>query len=146
MREAAQSTELNCVIGTVPKNAGESGGGSNARASNDGTSLAAAGGRWSKLAARAIADRDLSATVLRVLAAIGIYASRDGTAWPSQETIAGIIGIHRATVCRAIKRLRERGYLDRYRKPTSRGRYRNVYQLRYPVYVPPRAEIAATEM
>ena len=81
-----------------------------------------------------------------VLAVIGIYAGPDGTAWPSQETIAGIIGIHRATVCRAIKRLRERGYLDRYRKPTSRGRYRNVYQLRYPSYVPPRAEIATTEM
>lgn len=117
-----------------------------ATSSANGASLAAAGGRWSKLAARAVADRDLSATGVRVLAAIGIYAGRDGTAWPSQETIAGIIGIHRATVCRAVKRLRERGYLDRYRKPTSRGRYRNVYQLRYPPYLPPRAEIATAEM
>jgi uncharacterized membrane protein len=134
MREPAQPTEP------------ETGVGLKATSSDNGASLAAAGGRWSKLAARAVADRDLSATVVRVLAAIGIYAGRDGAAWPSQETIAGIIGIHRATVCRAVKRLRERGYLDRYRKPTSRGRYRNVYQLRYPPYVPPRAEIARTEM
>jgi DNA-binding MarR family transcriptional regulator len=104
------------------------------------------GGRWSKLAARAVADRSLTATHVRILAVIGIYAGRDGIAWPSQDTIAMVVGINRATVCRAIKRLRERGYLDRYRKPTSRGRYRNVYQLRYPPYVPPRAEIAAAEM
>ena len=134
MREPAQPTEPETEVGL------------DTTFSDHGAALAAAGGRWSKLAARAVADRDLSATVVRVLAAIGIYAGRDGAAWPSQETIAGVIGIHRATVCRAIKRLRERGYLDRYRKPTSRGRYRNIYQLRYPPYVPPRAEIATTEM
>jgi predicted transcriptional regulator len=83
---------------------------------------------------------------VRILAVIGIYASRDGIAWPSQDTIATVVGINRATVCRAIKRLREHGYLDRYRKPTSRGRYRNVYQLRYPPYLPPRAETASPEM
>jgi Helix-turn-helix domain len=146
MKTPAQPSGFDPVIGTVTTNVREAGVGLNAPTSDKGACLTAAGGRWSKLAARAVADRDLSATVVRVLAAIGIYAGRDGVAWPSQETIAGIIGIHRATVCRAIKRLRERGYLDRYRKPTSRGRYRNVYQLRYPHYVPPRAEIATTEM
>jgi biotin operon repressor len=103
-------------------------------------------GAWSKLAARAVADRDLSATVLRVLAALGIYAGRDGVVWPSQETIAGLIGIHRATVCRAIKRLRKRGYLDRYRKRTSRGRYRNIYRLLYPPYALPRSTTTIPEM
>lgn len=83
---------------------------------------------------------------MRVLAVIGIYAGPDGIAWPSQDTIASIIGIHRATVCRAIKRLREGGYIDRYRKPTSRGRFRNVYQLRYPAYAPLRANGTAAEM
>jgi DNA-binding MarR family transcriptional regulator len=108
--------------------------------------IATTGGRWAKLAARAVADRSLTATHVRILAVIGIYADRDGVAWPSQDTIATVIGINRATVCRAIKRLREHGYLDRYRKPTNRGRYRNVYQLFYPPYVPPRAEIATTEI
>jgi hypothetical protein len=103
-------------------------------------------GAWSKLAARAVADRALSATALRVLAALGIYAGRDGVAWPSQETLALLIGLNRATVCRAIKCLRERGYLDRYRKRTSRGRYRNVYRLVYPHYVPPRFSSVVPEM
>ena len=65
MSDRPQPSELDCVIGTVTKNARESRGGLNALASDDGASLAAAGGRWSKLAARAIADRDLSATVVR---------------------------------------------------------------------------------
>src|SRR5262245_54738174 len=69
------------------------------------------GGRWSKLAARAVADRALNATQVRILAAVGIYADRKGDAWPSQETLATVVGVHRATVCRAIKRLRELGYL-----------------------------------
>ena len=114
-------------------------------AEESGTTMAK-GERWAKLAARAVADRSLTATHVRVLAVIGIYAGRDGTAWPSQETIAAVIGVNRATVCRAIKRLLAGGYLDRYRKPTSRGRYRNVYRLLYPSYAPPRAQDAAPEM
>ena len=106
----------------------------------------AKGERWAKLAARAVADRGLTATHVRVLAVIGIYAGRDGTAWPSQETIAAVIGVNRATVCRAIKRLLAGGYLDRYRKPASRGRYRNVYRLLYPSYAPPRAKNTVPEM
>ena len=108
--------------------------------------VAKKGERWAKLAARAVADPGLTATHVRVLATIGIYAGPDGIAWPSQDTIAGILGIDRATVCRAIKLLRERGYLDRYRKPTSRGRYRNVYRLLYPAYVPPRAKSAVPQV
>ena len=96
----------------------------------------ATGERWAKLAARAVADRRLNATDVRVLAAIGIYAGRDGTAWPSQDRIAVDVGVERATVCRAIKRLRICGYLDRYRRRTPRGHFRNVYRLLYPAYVP----------
>jgi DNA-binding MarR family transcriptional regulator len=117
----------------------------NALSSSDGTHSLASG-RWSKLSARAVADRHLSASVVRVLAVIGIYASREGIAWPSQDTIATVAGMNRATVCRAVKRLRERGYLDRYRKPTARGRYRNVYRLLYPSYAPPRSSSTIPEM
>jgi len=94
------------------------------------------GGRWSKLAARAVVDPGLKALDVRVLAAIGIYVGRDGTAWPSQETIATMLGVARETVCKSIKRLRQHGYIDRYRKRTPRGWYRNVYRLLYPTYVP----------
>jgi hypothetical protein len=103
-------------------------------------------GRWAKLAARAIVDRSLKSLDVRILACIGIYSGRDGTAWPSQETIARALGIERATVCRSIKRLRTGGYLDRYRKRTPRGHFRNVYRLLYPAYVPLLTDAATPEM
>jgi predicted transcriptional regulator len=102
-------------------------------------------GRWSKVAARAVVDRSLTATDVRVLAVIGIYADHEGIAWPSQETIAMAIGINRETVCKAIKRLRGGGYLYRYRKRTPRGWFRNVYRLSYPEYVPFPARIDVEE-
>jgi DNA-binding MarR family transcriptional regulator len=83
---------------------------------------------------------------VRVLACIAIYAGREGTAWPSQATIALALGIERATVCRSIKRLRQGEYLDRYRKRTARGHFRNVYQLLYPAYVPFHAPTHSAEM
>jgi DNA-binding MarR family transcriptional regulator len=89
----------------------------------------ATGERWAKLAAHAVVDRNLKPWDVRVLACIGIYAGRDDTAWPAQDTIGRALGIDRATVCRSVKRLRDGGYLDRYRKRTSRGHFRNVYRL-----------------
>jgi Helix-turn-helix domain len=85
----------------------------------DGESLPTAekSGRWSKLSARALADRSLTATDVCVLAVIATYASRDGIAWPSQETIASILDVRRETTNRAVKRLRASGYLDRFASP-----------------------------
>jgi len=97
------------------------------------------GERWAKLSARAVVDRNLSATDVRVLSAIAIYADADGIAWPSQETVAFVIGVTRETVCRAVKCLRKHGYLDRYRKRATNGMKRNVYRLLFPPYSPLRA-------
>ena len=130
MRQAPEPTELDRVISTVSSS------------SHEGVSE----GRWAKLSARAIADRRLTATYVRVLAHLAIHADRVGVAWPSQERIATALGINRATVCRAVKRLRDHGYLDRYRKRTARGHFRNVYRLLYPIYVPLHAKDARPEM
>jgi DNA-binding Lrp family transcriptional regulator len=130
MMEAVKLAELDPVIGTASTGRHES----------------VSEGRWAKLSARAVADRALTATYVRVLAYLAIHADRLGVAWPSQERIAIALGINRATVCRAIKRLRDRGYLDRYRKRTARGHYRNVYRLLYPVYVPLHADAQSPEM
>src|SRR4029079_4823950 len=92
MREPSGPAEPDTVIGRV-KNDGGSGESSRPMGVEKGTFGLATSGRWSKLSARAIADRPRSATVLRVLAAIGIYASREGIAWPSQDTIATVAGI-----------------------------------------------------
>lgn len=99
------------------------------------------GGRWSKFAARAAADRDLGEAEVRVLVTLGIYAGPDGIAWPSQELLALVTGFRRETVCRAIGCLLRAGYLDRFRKRTARGHLRNVYRLLYPPYVPPRLPV-----
>jgi DNA-binding MarR family transcriptional regulator len=130
MREPAGLAELDPVNGTWRK-------GRNASVSE---------GRWAKLAARAVTDRALTATYVRVLAFLAIHADRLGVAWPSQETIAAALGINRATVCRAIKRLCDLGYVDRYRKRTPRGHFRNVYRLLYPAYMPLHAEGTRPEM
>src|SRR5215831_10249392 len=103
-------------------------------------------GRWAKLSARAVVDRGLTAIHLRVLAYLGTHADRLGVAWPSQETIATALGINRATVCRAIKRLRDLGYLHRYRRRTPRGHYRNVYKLLYPAYAALSPDSVSPEM
>ena len=103
------------------------------------------GERWAKTAARAVFDRRLTALDTRILSAIGTFADRDGIAWPSQGTLATRLGVTRETVCKAIKRLREHGYLDRYRKRTPRGWYRNVYRLLYPAFVPMPSQVAADE-
>ena len=95
-----------------------------------------AGERWAKLAARAVVDRGLRPMDVRVLGAIGIFADREGTAWPSQQTLSEMVGASRETVCKSIARLRQHGYVDRYRKRTPRGWKRNVYRLLYPVYAP----------
>jgi DNA-binding MarR family transcriptional regulator len=109
------------------------------------TNRKATGERWAKLAARAVADPNLKARTVRVLTAIGIHADRDGTAWPSQETLGTIVGVRRETVCRDVKQLLQSGYLDRYRKPTTRGRFRNVYRLLYRPYASPHGERASPE-
>jgi len=145
MREPLGPAETDTVIGTVT-NEGDSGETSHAKGSGDGALSLIQGGRWSKLSARAVVDRSLTATYVRVLAYLAIHADRVGTAWPSQDTIAFALGINRATVCRGIKRLRDLGYLDRYRKRTARGHYRNVYQLVYPAYVPLHANGRRAEM
>ena len=112
----------------------------------NGRNASIAEGRWAKLAARAITDRSLTATYVRVLGALAIHADENAIAWPSQERIASLIGITRPTVCRAIRRLRDLGYLHRYRKRTPRGHYRNVYQLLYPAYAALRTDCASPEM
>jgi DNA-binding MarR family transcriptional regulator len=138
MTAPPQSAELEAVIFTVPN-------GDNALRERQ-APLSATEGRWAKLSARAVADRSLTATYLRVLAYLAIHADRLGVAWPSQETIAAALGINRSTVCRAIKRLRDLGYLYRYRRRTPRGHFRNVYKLLYPMYAALRTDCASPEM
>lgn len=87
--------------------------------------------RYSLFAARAVFDPRLSATDVRVLAALGTYANKQGWCHPKQETIAIRVGLKRPTVALAIKRLAELGYLEKQGLTTpGRGRTGSKYRVK----------------
>ena len=59
----------------------------------------------------AVSDARLTHVQLRVLLAIGSFTGKDKAAFPKQQTIADMLGLARETVNRAIKVLREIGYV-----------------------------------
>jgi Helix-turn-helix domain len=79
------------------------------------------------------ADRELPPSAFLVAYEIGQHfnSRHGGAAWPGLETIAASIGLDKATVIRAVKRLRQRGHLlvepgrsgrghsNRYRMPPA---------------------------
>jgi biotin operon repressor len=68
--------------------------------------------RYSTVPSDAVCDERLSHVQLRVLLAIGSFTSKDKAAFPKQRTIADLLGVSRETVNRAIKVLRELGYVS----------------------------------
>lgn len=64
--------------------------------------------------ARAVLDGDLKPSDLRVLLALGLHTDRAGAgAWPAARTIAKEARVSRSTVFECLKRLEERGYIQR---------------------------------
>lgn len=70
--------------------------------------------------ARAGLLRDLRPTELKVWVLLSAYASRDGVAFPSAETLARLAGTTRGRVFAALRRLCERGVLERGHRIASR--------------------------
>lgn len=68
--------------------------------------------RFSITPASAATDPELSDSVFRTLAVIGLFGDRNGWCWPSQKTIADLRSVSRKTVNLHIKELIERGYLN----------------------------------
>lgn len=76
--------------------------------------------------ARAVMDRDLSESYLRVLCAIGMHTDRlGGNVWASVSTLASECGFSERTVQRAIAKLIEMGYVRRH----ERTGQTNLYQV-----------------
>ena len=101
------------------------------------------GGKFSVVPARAFADRRLKPIDLVVLGVLGITQSRDGVRRReggfeiSQAAIAALSGIARPTVNKAVKRLREAGYLLQRVQVTATGtRAPNLYYLVYDAELP----------
>jgi len=76
--------------------------------------------------AQAVMDRDLTATHLRVLCAIGIHTNKlGGGVWTSLNTLADEAGVSRSTVKRACEELETKGYL----RVNLRGGRTSIYEV-----------------
>lgn len=92
-------------------------------------------GTFSAVSRAAIFDARLSATELRVLAAIASYANKGSIAWPAQQTLATRLGLGLRTVHRATLALERVGYLVTERRNRTDGRggkAANCYTLAFP--------------
>lgn len=86
--------------------------------------------RYSLFAARAVFDPRLTATDVRVLAALGTYTNKQGWCNPKQATIAIRVGVSRTTVTASMKRLLETGYLEvAHQVIAGRGQTANNYRV-----------------
>lgn len=86
--------------------------------------------RYSIFAARAVFDvENVTATELRVLAALGTYANDEGWCYPNQTTLAERLKLTRQTISGAIKKLVEKGYVETEVR-TAKGRGKVGYNYR----------------
>lgn len=88
------------------------------------------GPRYSIIPARAVFDVEgLSATELRVLAALGTYTNDEGWCFPNQTTLAERLRLTRQTISGAIRKLVEKGYVETEVR-TAKGRGKVGYNYR----------------
>lgn len=86
--------------------------------------------RYSLFAARAVFDPRLTATDVRVLAALGTYTNKQGWCNPKHATIAIKTGVSRATVVASMKRLAETGYVQTVKQVVAgRGQIASKYRV-----------------
>lgn len=98
--------------------------------------------RLSIIPARAVADRDLNETCLRVLGQIGTYTDNEGWCYPRQGEIGRELGIGRPAVNRAVAKLAECGYLEVHpQRRKDGGKAANLYR----VVLDPPVEISAPD-
>ena len=90
-------------------------------------------GHFSRLPAAAVSDRRLSHANVRFLAALGVYADRNGYCFPSMTKLARQMGCTRQNVRYHIGRLEKFGYINVTRRKRANGTNEvNLYQLVYP--------------
>jgi DNA-binding transcriptional ArsR family regulator len=77
------------------------------------------GALYSCIPARAIRDKGIRGQVLAVLGCVCLFTSRKGLAYPNQKTMGRILGISQPAVSRAMRKLRDAGYV-RFLEPKGR--------------------------
>lgn len=86
--------------------------------------------RLSIIPAKAVTDRRLNETCLRVLGQIGTYTDNEGWCYPRQGEIGKALGIGRPAVNRAVAKLAEIGYLEVHpQRRNDGGKAANLYRV-----------------
>ena len=89
--------------------------------------------RFSIAPAKAVADKELSDSAYRTLAALGIFGDKNGWCFPKLQTIGDILGKSKQAVSRDIQILQAKGYLEihpRYDKESG-ARRSNLIRIRF---------------
>lgn len=102
--------------------------------------------QWSIIPVRALLDRDLNQTELRVIAALCIFTNSYGVCWPGVETVGKVIGSDKATVSRVMARLVKKGYVRRLEPRDYQMEYAKFGKInRYQVLYLPDAPLPSWE-
>ena len=95
-------------------------------------------GHFSRLPAAAVSDRRMSAATLRCLAALAVYADKDGRCFPSLKKLGTRLGVSRQAVQHHFRKLKALGYVITESQKRANGSQKvNAYQLVY--HTPPQA-------
>ncbi len=81
-------------------------------------------GRLSIISATAVFDHRLSNADVRVLAALGTYAGKDGRCWPAATTLSKRTGICERHIRTSLSRLAARGHVEIEQRPGQSSLYR----------------------
>ena len=93
--------------------------------------------RFSILQARAVTDKRVSDAQFRTLAALGMYADKDGWCYPMLSTLGTDLGKSKQAVGRDTIALRRLGYLEVTARFDENGARRsNLYRLRFDLDTP----------
>jgi len=77
------------------------------------------------------AIRKLKGNLLGIFLTIAIHADSQGEGWPTQQTIADLLGISRDTVGKGLKKLEEYGFIER-EKTRYQGKFDNtIYKIKF---------------
>lgn len=98
--------------------------------------------RFSILQARAVTDKRVSDAQFRTLAALGMYADKDGWCYPMLATLGADLGKSKQAVGRDTIALRKLGYLEVTARFDENGARRsNLYRLRFDLDTPRQRDV-----
>ena len=98
--------------------------------------------RFSILQARAVTDKRVSDAQFRTLAALGMYADKDGWCYPMLATLGADLGKSKQAVGRDTIALRKLGYLEVTARFDEKGARRsNLYRLKFDLDTPRQRDV-----